>query len=263
MPKMDLTLFRLWQKEWDFICNLELKGILGFNMNVDSIKTYLLAQSEMGGFELVLPQPVQPVLVIAEKADLKSILTQPATNDSLWKNVTSIYDFYEALQKHSIYTKSMRSLSFFVPKEVKINAAYLLLFHSPQELTTEPKDILERLFKKLNIDLNSCAMSFFFKCNETAMPREKPALKEMLYKEIQLLNPEKIIFFREAASLEKTEKTAKIDGAPITFADKPAITLYSLLEMLPSKLDYKEKMFETWNSLLPNSGWFSPNIFQA
>jgi hypothetical protein len=225
-------------------------------MEVLQIKTYLLAQGEMGGFELVLPQPMQPVPVITEKADFKPTLAQPAINDSLWKNTTGIDDFYEALQKHSIYTKFMRPLSFFVPKEIKINAAYLLLFHSPQELTAESKGILERLFKKLGIDLSSCAISFFFKCNEIAMPREKPTLKEMLCKEIELLNPEKIIFFRETVSSEKTEKPAKIDGSPIIFANKPAITLYSLLEMLPSKPDYKEKMLETWNSLLPNSGWF-------
>jgi hypothetical protein len=187
----------------------------------------------------------------------KPILKIATQSDSLWKNATSIDDFYEALQKHSIYTKAMRSLSFLVPKEIKINAAYLILFHSPQELTAESKGILERLLKKLGIDLNLCAISFFFKCNETAMPREKPVLREMLCKEIELLNPEKIIFFREAPGPEKIEKTAKIDGTLTTFAGKPAITLYSLLEMLPSKPDYKEKMLETWNSLLPNSGWFS------
>jgi hypothetical protein len=262
IQETDLTLFRSWQKEWDFICNLGLKEILGFDMNADSIKTYLLAQSEMGGFEIVLPLPLllsEPGFSgLKDSQDLpKPIPKVAAQNDSLWKNAACLNDFYEALRKHSIYAKSMRPLSFLVPKEIKTNASYLLLFHSPQELTAESKDILERLFKRLGIDLNSCAISFFFKCNETAMPREKPVLREMLCKEIELLNPEKIIFFREAQSLEKIEKTAKVDGIPITFAGKPAITLYSLLEMLPSKSDYKEKMLETWNSLLPSSGWFS------
>jgi len=104
------------------------------------------------------------------------------------------------------------------------------------------------LFKRLGVDLNACAISFFFKCNETAMPREKPVLKDMLCKEIELLNPEKIIFFREA--------NTKMDSTSTTFAGKPAITLYSLLEMLPSKPGYKEKMVETWNLLMSNSGWF-------
>jgi len=259
-------LFHLWQREWDFICNLALKEILGFDMSADPIKTYLLAQSEMGGAEILLSepqlsepmqeQPGQPRRAALTAAPAQSASTVAPT-DSLWKNATSINDFYEALRKHSIYSKSMRSLSFVVPKEAKTNAAYLLLFHSPQELTAESKGILERLFKKLGIDLKTCAISFFFKCDETAMPREKPVLKEMLLKEVELLNPQKIIFFREAPSSEKIEKPAKADGTPTTFAGKPAITLYSLLEMLPNKPDYKEKMLEIWNQLLPNSGWFT------
>jgi len=230
-------------------------------MNADSIKTYLLAQSEMGGFEIVVPSQLSEPRFTRLK-DLQDTqkpvvdLPKPTQSDFLWKDATSLNDFYEALRKHSIYAKSMRSLSFLVPKDIKINAAYLLLFHSPQELTAESKGILERLFKKLGIDLRECAISFFFKCDETAMPREKPVLREMLFKEIELLNPEKIIFFREAPCSEKIEKPAKADGTPATFAGKPAITLYSLLEMLPSKPDYKEKMLEIWNSLLPNSGWF-------
>jgi hypothetical protein len=262
IQETDLTLFRLWQKEWDFIYNLGLKEILGFDMNADSIKTYLLAQSEMGGSEIVVPLPLllsEPGFSgLKDSQDLqKPIPKVAAQDDLLWQKTTSLNDFYEALRKHSIYAKAMRSLSFLVPKEIKINAAYLLLFHSPQELTAESRNILERLFKRLGIDLNSCAISFFFKCDEAAMPREKPVLREMLCKEIELLNPEKIIFFREAPSPEKIEKPAKADGTATAFAGKPAITLYSLLEMLPSKSDYKEKMLETWNSLLPSSGWFS------
>ena len=234
---------------------------MGFDMNTDFVKTYLLAQSEMGGSEVVLQgQPRRAALTAPPTQPAPTaapvVTTTVAPTDSLWKNAANLNDFYEALRQHSIYSKSMRSLSFLVPKEIKMNAAYLLLFHSPQELTAESRGILERLFKKLGIDLKTCAISFFFKCDETAMPREKLVLKEMLFKEIELLNPQKIIFFREAPSSEKIEKPAKTDGTPTMFAGKPAITLYSLLEMLPSKPDYKEKMLETWNSLLPNSGWF-------
>jgi hypothetical protein len=178
----------------------------------------------------------------------------------LWKNTDNINDFYEALQEHSIYAKSMRS---FCAPEGKVNAAYLLLFHSPLELTAAAREILERLFKKLRVDLSSCAVSFFFKCNAMAMPREKAILREMLYREIELLNPERIIFFREAPRLEKTENPAKVDGVPIMLADKPAIILYSLLEMLPGAAGSKEKIIETWNSYLPRSEWFSPDIFQG
>jgi len=228
---------------------------LGFDM---SVKTYLLAQSEMGGDEVVMP--ALPMLHLSEPGfsgfkdsqDLpKPVVDLPKpvilSDDSLWQKTVGLDDFYGALKQHSIYTKSMRPLSFFVPKEVKIKAAFLLIFHSPQELTADARGILERLFKKLGVDLSSCAISFFFKCNETAMPREKTVLKEMLCKEIELLNPGKIIFFKEA--------NAKADGAATAFAGKPAITLCSLLEMLSSKPGYKEKMVETWDSL-SNSGWF-------
>jgi len=183
-------------------------------MSADPIKTYLLAQSEMGGSEVVLQgqprraahtaTPTQPAPTVAPV-----VTTTVAPNDSLWKNATDINDFYEALRKHSIYSKAMRSLSFLVPKEIKTNAAYLLLFHSPQELTAESRGILERLFKKLGVDLKTCAISFFFKCDETAMPREKPVLKEMLFKEIELLNPQKIIFFREAPGWKKLKNLPK------------------------------------------------------
>ena len=210
--------------------------------------TYLQTQGELGGFEVVLPK----LEVAHTQTKPATIKPQKQNDDSLWENVANINDFYSALQQHSIYTKSMRSLSFYVPKEIKIKAPFFLIFHSPQELTEAAKNILNRLLKKLNIELSTCAISFFFKCNEVAMPREKPVLKEMLYKEVELINPEKIIFFKEANS------NVNIDGLPITFAGKPAITLYSLLEMLQSNDTIKS----TWN-VLPNSAWFSPDIFQA
>jgi hypothetical protein len=225
---------------------------------LESEITYLLAQGELGGFEIVLPKGISNTPIPTPPPKPMPPPPQPpppqntSEHDSVWKNADNIADFYLALQKHSLYNKSARSSSFVAQKEAKINAEYLLLFHSPQELTGEAKEILERLFKKLDVDLNSCAMSFFFKCNATTvMPREKAVLKEMLCKEIEFINPKKIIFFRETPELEKT-----LDGAPITFAGKPAITLYSLLEMLSSKPDSKQKMIDTWNSLLPKSGWF-------
>jgi len=246
-----------------------------------SLRTYLLAQGELGGFDvlvdgLVLDEPV----LNADKGQPRGVAPTAAANlpppptpqpkpvavpqyDSLWKNAGNPDDFYSALQKHSIYTKSMRSLSFSAPKGIKINAAYLLLFYSPQELTADSRNVLERLFKKLGVDLGACAISFFFKCNAAVMPREKTVLKEMLCKEVELINPEKIIFFRETPGPEKTEAPVKIDGTPVTFAGKPAITLYSLLEMLPSAAGSKDKIIETWNSHLPQSGWFLPSIFQA
>jgi hypothetical protein len=239
----------------------------------------LLAQGELGGFEIILPekpfeppfeQPLEPAL----KPRLEPVLKPPleplpkpiletAQNDLLWKSANGLSDFYNALQKHSIYTKSIRSLSFCIPKEIKTNAPLLLLFHSPLELTAKARDVLARLFKKLGIDLNVCAISFFLKCNDAALPREKNILKEMMHKEIELLEPEKIIFFREAPKPEKIETPAKADGVPITFAGKPAITLYSLLEMLTDAAGSKEKIIETWKQHLPKSGWFSPDIFQS
>jgi len=243
---------------------------------------YLRTQGELGGFEVVLNEPIRPsrgtptcVPLPAHTPEHVSTHTpitthvpthapaptqaptivenvKPPQNDSLWQNTTNINDFYNALQQHSIYTKSMRSLSFCIPNEIKMNAAFFLIFHSPLELTAASKNILNRLLKKLNIDLSTCAISFFFKCNEVAMPREKQILKDMLYKEIEFVNPEKIIFFKEANS------NINIDGIPITFAGKSAITLYSLLEMQQSN----EKIKGTWTAL-QQSAWFSPDIFQA
>jgi hypothetical protein len=240
-------------------------------MNEHPLHTYLLAQGELGGFEIVLPEKQSKLKNSQNNSELSIPKPQPTIrslppvdnkeNDSLWENATSTNDFYGALRKHSIYTKSMRSLSFSFPKEVKLNAPYLLIFHSPLELSVAARGVLERLFKKLGIDLNICAISFFFKCNETVLTREKSILRDMLYKEVKLLSPEKIIFFREAPRPEKIEIPAKADGMPITFADKPAITLYSLLEMITGVAGSKEKIIETWKLHLPNSGWFSPDIF--
>jgi hypothetical protein len=218
-------------------------------MNAHPLHTYLIAQGELGGFEVVVPlsEPLSEPRFSGFKdlQDLpKPALVVVAQDDLLWKEATNIDAFYGALQKHSIYTKAMRSMSFYAPKEIKTNAALLLLFHSPMELTAEARDILDRLFKKLGIDLNMCAISFFLKCNDAALPREKNILKEMLLKEIELLNPEKIIFFREAPKPEKIETPTPISGNTVTFAGKPAITLYSLLEMLPDKANFREKMNE-------------------
>jgi len=225
-----------------------------------------MAQGELGGFEVLLSEPLsepeftefknlqnveKPTLEVKSKPILevvqKSVLeVAKKDDDSLWKNASSLGCFYEALKGHSIYTKGMRLLSFFTPK-IKTDVPYLLVFPSPLELTAEAEDILKRLFKKLEIDLNKCGISFFLKCNDAALPREKNILKDMLNKEIELVNPNKIIFFREAPKPEKIETPQPISGNAITFAGKPAITLYSLLEILPSKPNVKEKMNEVLN----------------
>jgi len=216
-------------------------------MNAHPLHTYLMAQGELGCFEVVLPlsEPLSEP-EFTELKNLQNMEKSVQNDDLLWKEVGSPKDFYEALKVHSIYTKGMRLLSFCAP-EIKTEVPYFLVFPSPLELTAEAEDILKRLFKKLEIDLNKCAVSFFLKCNDTALPREKNILKEMLSKEIELVNPEKIIFFREAPKPEKIETPPPINGNAITFAGKPAITLYSLLEILPGKPNVKEKMNEVLN----------------
>ena len=216
-----------------------------FNMNEHPLHTYLMAQGELGGFEVVLPLPLSEPLSEPEFSELKNSqnFEKPVQDDSLWKNAGCLGDFYEALKGHSLYTKAMRSFSFCAP-QIKTNVPYFLIFHSPLELTPEARDILERLFKKIEVDLNVCGISFFLKCNDAALPREKNILKEMLCKEIELVNPEKIIFFREAPKPEKIEIPPPINGNTTAFAGKPAITLYSLLEILPGKPNFKEKMNE-------------------
>jgi len=218
-------------------------------MNEHPLCTYLRAQGELGGFEVVtqLSEPLsEPGFTELKNLqnEQKPVLEVKRNDDLLWKSVNELSSFYEALKGHSIYIKGMRGLSFWEPKEIKKDVDLLLLFHSPLELTVEAKDILGRLFKKLGIDLNGCAISFFLKCNDAALPREKNVLKEMLYKEIELMNPKKIVFFREAPKPEKIETPAPVSGNVATFAGKPAITLYSLLEMLPGKPNVKEKMSE-------------------
>jgi len=217
-------------------------------MNAHPLHTYLMAQGELGGFEVLLSEPRFSGLKDLEKPTLevkpKPVLeVAKKDDDSLWKNAGCLGDFYEALKGHSVYAKGMRLLSFCAP-EIKTDVPYFLVFPSPLELTAEAKDILGRLFKKLEIDLNKCGVSFFLKCNDAALPREKNVLKDMLCKEIELVNPEKIIFFREAPKPEKIETPPPISGNAITFAGKPAITLYSLLEILPGKPNVKEKMSE-------------------
>jgi len=221
-------------------------------MNAHPLHTYLMAQGELGGFDVVLPsEPLSeprfsrltdsPDLEVVQKPVLEVAKQE---NDSLWKDASNVNDFYGALKGHSVYTKGMRLLSFCTPAKMKTDVPYFLVFHSPLELTPEARDILERLFRKLEIDLNKCGVSFFLKCKDVALPREKNILKEMLCKEIELVNPEKIIFFREAPKPEKIETPPPISGNAITFASKPAITLYSLLEILPGKPNVKEKMNE-------------------
>ena len=214
-------------------------------MNEHPLHTYLMAQGELGGFEVVIPLSEPRFTGLKDSQDLPKPVLEVVKrdDDSLWKNAGCLGDFYEALKKHSLYTKAMRLLSFYVPAE-KTNVPYFLIFHSPLELTPEAKDILERLFKKIEVDLNICGISFFLKCNDAALPREKNILKEMLCKEIELVNPEKIIFFREAPKPEKIEAPPPINRNAIAFAGKPAITLYSLLEILPGKPNFKEKMNE-------------------
>jgi len=226
-------------------------------MNEHPLCTYLRAQGELGGSEVIVPfsEPLSEPRFSGFKdlQEEKPIKISPVTisqDESLWKSVSDLNSFYEALKKHPVYSKGMRGLSFWEYKEVKKDVDLLLLFHSPLELTIEARGILERLFKKVGVDLNLCAISFFLKCNDTALPREKNVLKEMLCKEVELMNPGKIIFFREAPKPEKIETPAPVSENITTFAGKPAITLYSLLEMLAGRPDFKEKMNFSLNNAI-------------
>jgi len=130
-------------------------------MNEHPLYTYLMAQGELGGVEVVVPfcEPLSE----PEFTEFKNLQNERPTSqdDSLWKDARNLGDFYGALKKHSIYTKGMRGLSFWEPKGIKRDVPLLLLFHSPLELTPEARGILERLFKKLEIDLNGCAFLSF------------------------------------------------------------------------------------------------------
>jgi hypothetical protein len=230
------------------------------NQGLAEARNYLLAQAELGVFELALKEPLKPLKQVAEARRALPSKTAPAEtapfktlptkeSDSLWQTASNLNEFYASLQQHSLYQKrnaDIAGMKLIAPRQ---NAPFLLIFHSPKELSAEASEMLKNLFKKLGADLGICAISFFMKCNSAAMPREKAILTEMLKKEIALLNPEKIILFRENGA---SENSAKIDGSPIILAEKPAIRLYSPLEMLPSK----EKRLETWNLHLPRSGWF-------
>jgi hypothetical protein len=219
---------------------------------IREIYSYLQAQSELGGSMLVTEAlPVVPVVheIVPKPApEPKPIPCRPPAApiaEDQWQKASNLNDFYKALQGSALYQKDNRQASFFESKDAKINAPYLLVFHSPQEFGQEARELLERLLSKLNISLQNCSVSFFIKSNSAVMPREKKVLTDMLHKEVEMLNPERIIIFRENP---KTEQGAKLDGKPITFAGKQAITLYSLIEM-------KDKIRETW-SILPRCEWF-------
>jgi hypothetical protein len=219
-------------------------------------------QAELGGWEVVLSSCLEPrfpglaaktqisnrpvaTLGVKDSQDKKSspllegwqpksdgvYLEKGKKSEPNWQSVSSISDFYNSIKTHSVYTK--RDLEFFTPV-AKINSPYILIFDSPTELTDETKNILKRLFKKLGKEIEECSITYFFKCSAKAMPREKALLAEMLKKEIELINPGKIIFFN-------------IENKLKTFAGKPAITLYSPLELLSDKPNFKEKMIEVLN----------------
>ncbi|GHV16842.1 hypothetical protein AGMMS49938_17210 [Fibrobacterales bacterium] len=220
------------------------------------LENAILAQGELGGFEVILDKPL----------DLSPQATARATTQAIAQ--TAIRQVMPPNQKQTVPLPKPQSppqkvvlpaTPKVIPKNLTLspikNASYLLILRSPSELSSEAKTLLTNFFANIaKVNLNDCAIVFFTENDKKVMPREQISLKNSLSEEVKNLNPERIIFFGSKFLFPIWERNdfAESAGALNKFAEKPAIILYSPLEMLTDETLKKE----TWKIHIPRSGWF-------
>lgn len=184
-----------------------------------------------------------------------------------FESVDSLDAFYESIKGEAMYAKEASlaryvgpakpKLLFLLPAIKMAEAANISATSTDAFFGTAVGQMLSRLFASLSIDQKDIGITYFFKSTERALaPLLEAALRKMLTKELDFIQPEIMVTFGQPLFYQVFGKGKNFDdnaGTAMDFAGTKSVALVDPYLMVNDK----QMKWLTWKVHIPRSGMFT------
>ncbi len=184
-----------------------------------------------------------------------------------FESVDSLDAFYEAIKGEAMYAKEASlaryvgpakpKLLFLLPAIKMAEAANISATSTDAFFGTPVGEMLSRLFASLSINQNDIGITYFFKSTERPLaPLLEAALRKMLTKELDFIQPEIMVTFGQPLFYQVFGKGKNFDdnaGTAMDFSGTKSVALVDPYAMVNDK----QMKWLTWKVHIPRSGLFT------
>lgn len=175
--------------------------------------------------------------------------------------------FYESIKGEAMYTKEAALAHYVGPAKPKVlfllpaikmaEAANISATNTNAFFGTPVGEMLSRLFASLSIEQKDIGITYFFKSTERPLaPLLEAALRKMLTKELDFIQPEIMVTFGQPLFYQVFGKGKNFDdnaGTAMDFAGTKSVALVDPYLMVNDK----QMKWLTWKVHIPRSGMFT------
>lgn len=175
--------------------------------------------------------------------------------------------FYESIKGEAMYAKEASLARYVGPAKPKVlfllpaikmaEAANISATSTDAFFGTPVGEMLSRLFASLSINQNDIGITYFFKSTERPLaPLLEAALRKMLTKELDFIQPEIMVTFGQPLFYQVFGKGKNFDdnaGTAMDFAGTKSVALVDPYLMVNDK----QMKWLTWKVHIPRSGMFT------
>jgi hypothetical protein len=186
---------------------------------------------------------------------------------SAFESVDSLDAFYDAIKSEAMYAREAAlarytgpakpKLLFLLPAIKMAEAANISATNTNAFFGTPVGEMLSRLFASLSINQNDIGITYFFKSTERPLaPLLEAALRKMLTKELNFIQPEIMVTFGQPLFYQVFGKGKNFDenaGTAMDFAGTKSVALVDPYLMVNDK----QMKWLTWKVHIPRSGMFT------
>ena len=184
-----------------------------------------------------------------------------------FESVDSLDAFYEAIKGEAMYAKEATLARYVGPAKPKVlfllpaikmaEAANISVTSTNAFFGTPVGEMLSRLFASLSINQNDIGITYFFKSTERPLaPLLEAALRKMLTKELDFIQPEIMVTFGQPLFYQVFGKGKNFDdnaGTAMDFSGTKSVALVDPYAMVNDK----QMKWLTWKVHIPRSGLFT------
>lgn len=184
-----------------------------------------------------------------------------------FESVDSLDAFYEAIKGEAMYAKEATLARYVGPAKPKVlfllpaikmaEAANISATSTDAFFGTPVGEMLSRLFASLSINQNDIGITYFFKSTERPLaPLLEAALRKMLTKELDFIQPEIMVTFGQPLFYQVFGKGKNFDdnaGTAMDFSGTKSVALVDPYAMVNDK----QMKWLTWKVHIPRSGLFT------
>ena len=186
---------------------------------------------------------------------------------SAFESVDSLDAFYDAIKSEAMYAREAAlahytgpakpKLLFLLPAIKMAEAANISTTNTNAFFGTPVGEMLSRLFASLSINQNDIGITYFFKSTERPLaPLLEAALRKMLTKELDFIQPEIMVTFGQPLFYQVFGKGKNFDenaGTAMDFSGTKSVALVDPYLMVNDK----QMKWLTWKVHIPRSGLFT------